>query len=72
MLRHMREGGRQPSETMRLLDLDQSNIDLAGIQLMTCDFIKGTEGHYMPRASFLNLIKYERIIEMITLFAPIH
>jgi len=57
---------------MRLLDLDQSNIDLAGIQLMTCDFIKGTEGHYMPRASFLNLIKYERIIEMITLFAPIH
>jgi len=29
---------------------------------MTCDYIKDTEGHYMPRESFLNLRKYERMI----------
>jgi len=45
-----------------LLDLNCSSVDLAGIQLMTCDYIKDTEGHYMPRESFLNLRKYERMI----------
>jgi len=57
-----------------LLDQDRPNIDLEGIQLMTCDYIKGTEGYYMPRGSFLNLRKYERIIESekITLPTPIH
>jgi len=39
---------------------------------MTCDYIKGTEGHYMPRESFLNLRKYEQMIEKITLPTPIH
>jgi len=39
---------------------------------MTCDYIKGTEGHYMPRESFLNLRNYERMIEKITLPTPIH
>ena len=39
---------------------------------MTCDYIKGMEGHYMPRESFLNLRKYERMIEKITLPTPIH
>ena len=29
------------------------------IQLMTGDYITGTEGHYMPRVSFLYLRKYE-------------
>ena len=33
---------------------------------------EGTEGHYMPRESFLNLRKYERMIEKITLPTPIH
>jgi len=53
-------------------DQDRPNIDLEGVQLMTCDYIKGTEGHYMPRGSFLNLRKYERMIEKITLPTPIH
>jgi len=48
------------------------NIDLAGMQLMTCDFIEDTEGHYMSKESFLNLRKYERMIENITLPTPIH
>jgi len=39
---------------------------------MTCDYITGTEGHYMPRESFSNLRKYERMIEKITLPTPIH
>ena len=39
---------------------------------MTCDYIKGTKGHYMPMESFLNLKKYERMIEKITIPTPIH
>jgi len=57
---------------MSLLDLDRSSVDLAGIQLMTCDYIEGTEEYYMPRENFLNLRKYERMIEKITLPTPIH
>ena len=63
--------GDTPVRQCALLDQDRPNIDLAGVQLMTCDYIKGTEGHYMPR-SFLNLRKYERMIEKITLPTPIH
>ena len=55
-----------------LLDLDRSSVDLTGIQFMTCDYIKGTAGHYMPKESFLYLRKYERIIEKITFPTPIH
>jgi len=55
-----------------LPDQDSPNTDLDGIQLMTCDYIKGTIGHYMPRESFLHLRKYERMIEKITLPTPIH
>ena len=54
--------GDTPVRQHALLDLDRSSVDLAGIQLMTCDYIKGTEGHHMPRESFLNLRKYERMI----------
>ena len=36
-----------------LLDLDCSSIDLSGMQFTTCDYIKGTEGHYMPKENFL-------------------
>ena len=43
-----------PVRQCALLDQDRPNIDLAGVQLMTCDYIKVTEGHYMPRESFLN------------------
>jgi len=39
---------------------------------MTCDYIKGTEGHHMPMESFLRLRKYERMIEKIKLRTPIH
>jgi len=55
-----------------LPDQDRQNNDLEGVQLMTCDYIKGIEGHYMPRESFLNLRKYERMIEKITFPTPIH
>jgi hypothetical protein len=55
-----------------LPDQDRPNIDLDGVQLMTCDYIKGTKGHYMPRDSFLYLRKYERMIEKLTLHTPIH
>ena len=55
-----------------LQDHDRPNINIEGVQLMTCDYIKGTEGHYMPRESFLNLRKYERMIEKISLPTPIH
>jgi len=46
--------------------------DLDQTQLMTGDYITGTEGHYMPRESFLYLRKYERMIEKITPPIPIH
>ena len=46
--------------------------DLDEIQLMTGDYITGTEGYYMPRVSFLYLRKYERMIEKITPPIPIH
>jgi len=65
---------RHPSETTSptVTDQERPNNDLEGVQLMTCDYIKGTEGHYMPMESFLNLRKYERMIEKITLPTPIH
>jgi len=55
-----------------LPDQDRPNTDLDGTQFMTCDYIKGTKGHYMPRESFLYFRKYERMIEKITLPTPIH
>ena len=55
-----------------LPDQDSPSTELEGIQLMTCDYIKGKLGHYMPRESFLHLRKYERTIEKITLPTPIH
>jgi len=64
--------GDTPVRQCVLPDQDRPNIDLEGIQLMTCDYIKGTEGHCMSRESFLNLRKYERMIEKITLPTPIH
>ena len=64
--------GDTPVRQCVLPDQDRPNIDLEGVQLMTCDYIKGTEGHYMPRESFLNLRNYERMIEKITLPTPIH
>jgi len=64
--------GDTPVRQCVLPDQDRPNNDLEGVQLMTCDYIKGTEGHYMPRESFLNLRKYEQMIEKITLPTPIH
>jgi len=61
-----------PVRQCALPDQDRPNIDLEGVQLITCDYIKGTEGHYVPRESILNLRKYERMIEKITLPTLIH
>jgi len=64
--------GDTPVRQCVLPDQDRPNIDLEGVQLMTCNYMKGTEGHYMPGESFLNLRKYERMIEKITLPTLIH
>jgi len=48
------------------------NHALEGVQLMSCDYIKGTEGHYMPLESFLNLRNCERMIAKIKFPIPIH
>jgi len=39
---------------------------------MTCDYIKGTAGHYMPLESFSNFKKCERMIAKIKFPIPIH
>jgi len=64
--------GGAPVRRCALPDQDRPNLDLDGAQLMNCDYIRGTKGHYMPRESFLHLRKYERMIEKITLPTPNH
>ena len=44
--------GEIPARQDDLLDLDCSSIDPTGMQFTTCDYIKGTEGHYMPKENF--------------------
>ena len=66
-----------PSDSERvsrrtLPDQFSPKADPADIQLMTDNYIIGTEGYYMPRESFLYLRKCERMIEKITLPTPIH
>jgi len=39
---------------------------------MTCDYIKGTAGHYLPMESFSNFRKCERMMAKIKLPIPIH
>jgi len=39
---------------------------------MSCDYIKGTAGHYMPFESFSNFRKCERMIAKIKFSIPIH
>jgi len=55
-----------------LLVLDCSSIDLPGLQFTTCDYIKGTKGHYNPKENFLYLRKSERMIAKITFSTPTH
>jgi len=55
-----------------LLVLDCSIIDFLGLQFTTCDYIKGTKGHYMPKENFLYLRKSEHMIAKITFPTPIH
>jgi len=55
-----------------LLVLDCSSIDFLGLQFTTCDYIKGTKGHYMPKEDFLYLRKSERMTAKITFPTPIH
>jgi len=51
---------------------DRPNHVLEGVQLMTCDYIKGAAGHYMPLESFLSFRRIERMIAKIKLPIPIH
>jgi len=55
-----------------MLSYTRPNHALEGVQLMSCDYIKGTKGHYMPLESFLNFRKCERMIAKIKLPIPIH
>jgi len=64
--------GDAPLRQCVLPKQDRPNNDLEGVQLMTCDYIKGTEGHYMPMESFLSLRKCERMIAKIKLPTPMH
>jgi len=64
------DSGRVTRRT--LPDQFSPKADLNEIQLMTDNYIIGTEGYYMPRESFLYLRKSERMIEKITPPSPIH
>jgi len=55
-----------------LLVLDCTSIDFLGLQFTTCDYIKGTKGHYMPKENFLYFRKSERMVAKITLPTPIY
>ena len=55
-----------------LLVLDCSSIDFLGLQFTTCDYIKDTKGHYMPKENFLYLRISERMIAKTTFPTPIH
>jgi len=48
------------------------NHALEDLQLMSCDYIQGTEGYYMPLKSFLSLRNCERMIAKIKFPIPIH
>jgi len=48
------------------------NHALEDVQLMSCDYIQGTEGYYMPLESFLSLRNCERMIAKIRIPIPIH
>jgi len=64
------DSGRVTRRT--LPDQFSPKADLDEIQLMTDNYIIGTEGYYMPRESFLYLRKCERMIEKISPPTPIH
>ena len=51
---------------------DRPNHILQGVQILSCDYIKGTTGHYMLLESFSNFRKCERMIAKIKLPIPIH
>ena len=55
-----------------LLVLDCSSTDRLGLQFTTCDYIKGTKGHYMPKENFLYFRKIERMIAKITFPTPMY
>jgi len=64
--------GDAPLKQCVLPRLDTPNYALEGVQLMSCDYIIGTAGHYMPLESFLNFKNSERMIAKIKLLIPIH
>jgi len=72
--RYTEHGSNDSGRVTRCALPDQFSpkTDLDEIQLMTGNYITGTEGHYVPRESFLYLRKYERMIEKITPPTPIH
>jgi len=64
--------GYAPLRQCVLPRLDTPNHALEGVQLMSCDYIIGTVGHYMPLESFLNFRNSERMIAKIKLPIPMH
>jgi len=65
-------GGDAPLRQCVLPRLDTPNHALEGVQLMSCDYIIGTAGHYMPLESFLNFRNSKRMIAKIKLPIPIY
>jgi len=64
--------GDAPLRLCMLPIQDRTDNVLEGIQLMTCDYIKGTAEHYMPLESLSNFRKCERMITKTKLPIPIH
>jgi len=64
--------GDAPLKQCVLPSQDKPNHALEGVQLMSCEYIKGTAGHYMPLESFSNFRRCERMIAKIKLAMPIH
>jgi len=64
--------GDAPLKQCVLPKQDKPNHALEGVQLMSCDYIKGTAGLYMPLQSFSNFRECKRMIARIKLAMPIH
>ena len=64
--------GDTPLRQYVLLKHTRPHHALEDVQLMSCDYIQGTEGYYMPLESFLSLRNCERMIAKIKIPIPIH
>jgi len=64
--------GDTPLRQYVLLKHTRPHHALEDVQLMSCDYIQGIEGYYMPLESFLSLRNCERMIAKTKIPIPIH